>query len=59
MESRVINPWTWQDRFGYVQARRPRVGWRRVGPASPARSSASRAWALPPLLVEIEATAAA
>ena len=20
MESRVINPWTWQDRLGYVQA---------------------------------------
>jgi enamine deaminase RidA (YjgF/YER057c/UK114 family) len=20
MESRVINPWTWQDQFGYVQA---------------------------------------
>ena len=21
MESRVINPWTWQDRFGFVQAK--------------------------------------
>lgn len=21
MESRVINPWSWQDRFGFVQAR--------------------------------------
>jgi enamine deaminase RidA (YjgF/YER057c/UK114 family) len=20
VESRVINPWTWQDQFGYVQA---------------------------------------
>ena len=21
MENRVINPWTWQDRFGFVQAK--------------------------------------
>jgi enamine deaminase RidA (YjgF/YER057c/UK114 family) len=24
MESRALNPWTWQDRFGYVQAREVR-----------------------------------
>ncbi|MDQ4043481.1 MAG: Rid family hydrolase, partial [Actinomycetota bacterium] len=28
MERRVINPWTWQDNFGYVQANE--VGGRRV-----------------------------
>ena len=23
MERRVINPWTWQDQFGFVQANEP------------------------------------
>jgi enamine deaminase RidA (YjgF/YER057c/UK114 family) len=48
MERRVINPWGWQDQFGFVQA-----GCR---PASTLLGVARLAF--PELLVEIEATAA-
>jgi hypothetical protein len=26
MERRIVNPWTWQDQFGYVQANE-RAAW--------------------------------
>ncbi len=67
MERRAINPWTWQDQFGYVQANEA-SGAERVlvcsgaelaqagcRPASTLLGVARLAY--PSLMVEIEATA--
>jgi enamine deaminase RidA (YjgF/YER057c/UK114 family) len=73
VEKQVINPWSWQDRFGFVQANKvtgadvdayrqaaPAVGARlgQAGVKQAASLIGVARLALPELLVEIEATAA-
>lgn len=71
VERRIINPWSWQDEFGYVQANDVRGAQRTLYCSGQAANDAEGAavhagdmraqiaLAFPEMMVEIEATAVA